>query len=214
LCALAAACLTAQIAAAPSQGASGTALPPSDARTVPSLRHLLEGESLDGLTAISPDGQRVGYVRTRGSVAANRRDSELWLAPAHGGEHVRLATSDQAAFQPAWSPDGRWIAFLSMRNGAPQVCAQVLDTGKEVQLRRPNRSHGPSVTSTLPNCVTVPPFHQELVWVRVRSSAVAPPRRRPELVPERVACGSRVARGEGRLADTPHPKAEPDIGGF
>jgi len=95
---------------------------------VPSLLHLLEGESVDALTAMSSDGQRVACVRTRGSVAANRRYSELWLAPAHGGEHVRLAPSDQAAFQPAWSPDGRWIAFLSMRNGAPQIYAQALDT--------------------------------------------------------------------------------------
>ncbi len=43
--------------------------------------------------------------------------NNLWLAPAEGGWPVQLTVSDQRQAAPAWSPDGKWIAYQSDYDG-------------------------------------------------------------------------------------------------
>lgn len=58
--------------------------------------------------SISPTGQRA-VIETRG---------EIWTLPAKKGPPRNLTRSDEAAERdPAWSPDGRWIAYLSDATG-------------------------------------------------------------------------------------------------
>ena len=112
--------------------ASTQATPRGD--DVSMLTRLLERESLEPQTAISPDGTQVAYLRTRGRLKDNRFDRELWLAPAAGGEHQRIVAAAHGAGQAAWSPDGRWLTYVSARSSAPQIYAWSLDTRREVQL--------------------------------------------------------------------------------
>jgi dipeptidyl aminopeptidase/acylaminoacyl peptidase len=72
---------------------------------------------------ISPDGEWVAYVVRQRDAARDRKDGDIWMVPSGGGEPVRLtrdpASSDSS---PRWSPDGRWLAFLSSRGeGTSQV---------------------------------------------------------------------------------------------
>ncbi|MGH3075724.1 MAG: hypothetical protein ACRDQC_12380, partial [Gaiellales bacterium] len=66
-----------------------------------------------GASAISPDGQRVVY--TRRTVAGDRYQVNLWLVPSTGGRPRRLTHGKWSDSAPAWSPDGRTIAFVSDR---------------------------------------------------------------------------------------------------
>jgi dipeptidyl aminopeptidase/acylaminoacyl peptidase len=67
---------------------------------------------------ISPEGSRIVYVATRPRAADAPRGaawSDLWVVPFAGGAPRRLTTADAEDKSPAWSPDGRFIAFLSAR---------------------------------------------------------------------------------------------------
>lgn len=92
--------------------------------------------------AISPDGSRVLYALTRLDEETNEFRGNLWMVPATGGA-PRPFTADEARdAYPAWSPDGRWIAFLSNRGGtrmgrkraAMQLWVMPVDGGEARQL--------------------------------------------------------------------------------
>src|SRR5499426_4249121 len=74
-----------------------------------------------GDAQISPDGSRVAYVVTDVDKNLNRGKRGVWIVPASGGSPQQLITSDKNDFSPRWSADGKWIAFLSTREGAPQI---------------------------------------------------------------------------------------------
>ena len=64
-------------------------------------RLLVAGPHLDRGVTVAPDGQTFAYVS---------HDS-LLAAPLNGGP-ARLVTHGYEMHSPAWSPDGRWIAFV------------------------------------------------------------------------------------------------------
>jgi len=74
-----------------------------------------------GDAQISPDGSRVAYVVAGVDKNLNRSKRGVWTVPAAGGSPQQLITSDKNDFSPRWSADGKSIAFLSTRDGAPQI---------------------------------------------------------------------------------------------
>src|SRR5947208_2057595 len=65
---------------------------------------------------VSPDGRLVAYVVTKVDRAQNRRNSSIWMAATDGSRAPwQFTTSPQSSNTPRWSPDGKWLGFLSSR---------------------------------------------------------------------------------------------------
>lgn len=64
---------------------------------------------------LSPDGKWVAYVLSTPDSAKDKSDADIWMVTWDGGEAVRLTASPEAETKPRWSPDGRYLTFLSSR---------------------------------------------------------------------------------------------------
>ena len=64
---------------------------------------------------ISPDGRRVVYEVQSANWEDNSFDRNLWIADIASGEVRQLTSAKKSSTGADWSPDGKWIAFISDR---------------------------------------------------------------------------------------------------
>ncbi|MEM7280465.1 MAG: S9 family peptidase [Pseudomonadota bacterium] len=83
-----------------------------------------------GAPAVSPDGSRVVYPVRHTDLDADKGRYDLWMSSVAGGAPRRLTTHEANDTAPAWSPDGRYILFLSKRGDSTQVWRLPVDSGE------------------------------------------------------------------------------------
>jgi dipeptidyl aminopeptidase/acylaminoacyl peptidase len=70
---------------------------------------------------VSPDGKWVAYTVGTVDAEKDKRDTDLWMASWDGTQQIRLtATADGSESAPRWSPDNKYLAFLTSRGDEDQ----------------------------------------------------------------------------------------------
>jgi len=69
--------------------------------------------------SVSPDGARIAFLRGAPDFRFQRYGKELWIARLDGGDAREIApsTPDEIFAAPAWSRDGRHLAYVRVRRG-------------------------------------------------------------------------------------------------
>ncbi|HEY9421791.1 MAG TPA: S9 family peptidase [Thermoanaerobaculia bacterium] len=66
---------------------------------------------------ISPDGRWVAYTVRTLDPKEDSANTDIYMTPFEGGAALRLTSSPKPESRPRFSPDGRYLAFLSGREG-------------------------------------------------------------------------------------------------
>ncbi|MDP3581757.1 MAG: peptidase S41, partial [Ignavibacteria bacterium] len=74
--------------------------------------------------ALSPDSKTIVFSY----------EGDLWTVPVNGGNALRLTAMDGNEIRPAYSPDGKWIAFTSNQDGNNNVYVIPVEGGAIKQL--------------------------------------------------------------------------------
>src|SRR5215213_3020016 len=83
-----------------------------------------------GAPAISPSGQQVAYTIREANWDDNAYETEIWIGDAATGQSRQVTNARKSSSQPALSPDGAWLAFVSDRDNKRQIYRIALGGGE------------------------------------------------------------------------------------
>jgi hypothetical protein len=64
---------------------------------------------------VSPDGEWVAYAVRTTDLVKDKRDWHVWMTRWDGKRSAQVTQSTESEHSPGWSPDGRYLSFLSGR---------------------------------------------------------------------------------------------------
>ena len=82
---------------------------------------------------LSPDAQWVAYTVRSTSLKEDKSEQRIWMVPFAGGDAIPLTAEDVSSGHPRWSPDGKYLAFLSARREGRTQVWLLNRTGGEAQ---------------------------------------------------------------------------------
>jgi dipeptidyl aminopeptidase/acylaminoacyl peptidase len=75
----------------------------------------------------SPDGAWVAYTLTRAIKDTDKNDTDVWMVSWDGRQQIQLTSTPDSESRPRWSPDNKYLAFVSSRQGAKQAQVWLLN---------------------------------------------------------------------------------------
>jgi dipeptidyl aminopeptidase/acylaminoacyl peptidase len=66
----------------------------------------------------SPDGKWVAYTVTRAIKDTDKNDTDVWMVSWDGQQQIQVTSTPEGESMPRWSPDNRYLGFVSSRQGA------------------------------------------------------------------------------------------------
>src|ERR1700751_5131268 len=69
---------------------------------------------------LTADGRRVAFAVGGADTNEDRLCSSIWVAAVDGSSPPRRFSEGPANKSPAWSPDGRWLAYISAPAKEPE----------------------------------------------------------------------------------------------
>jgi dipeptidyl aminopeptidase/acylaminoacyl peptidase len=122
-------CIAVAVVLAPAAVAAQQAATPLTPETMWQLQRI-------GNPALAPDGRQAVYAVTRYDDENDSGDADLYVVPTAGGKPERLTSTPGNESEPAWSPDGRYIAFVAKRgtDKVPQLYVIPADGGEAVRV--------------------------------------------------------------------------------
>ena len=94
-----------------------------------------------GSVTLSTDGSKAAFVVTAIEPDGDTKweykyVNQVWMVATDGNASPRQLTSKENATQPAFSPDGKHLAFVRVADGKPQIFLIALDGGEAIQLTK------------------------------------------------------------------------------
>ncbi len=101
---------------------------------------MLKIKSAGGIT-LSKDGSKAAFIVTAIEPDGDTKweykyVNQLWLLSTDGSASPKQLTGKESSSQPAFSPDGKQLAFVRVADGKPQVFLLPLDGGEAMQLTK------------------------------------------------------------------------------
>ncbi len=76
---------------------------------------------------VSPDGKWAAYVLSSVDTTKDKRNADVWMVSLDGKETVQLTNTPDGESKPRFSPDGKYLSFVSARQGATKSQLWLLD---------------------------------------------------------------------------------------
>jgi TolB protein len=110
----------------------GTAMP-VDGRALKRASHRVSDAVYEKILGVrGAFATRIAYVAVEGPVT--KRSYRLVVSDADGANEYTVFGSPDPIMSPAWSPDGRSLAYVSFHTGLAAIYVQTLSTGQQVQV--------------------------------------------------------------------------------